>query len=126
MHLLNAVLEMRDLLSLKEGVDAQSWKRVRSDVNSGLIASGLDGNTSFASVGKGLMAVGEILAKNGLEWDETMNASLFKGAKGHRTLRIAFSNEKDAFSPEAIDNAMIVVQWYQHQSGNFEVVAYLS
>ncbi len=88
--------------------------------------AGLDGNQPFRSVGSGLAAIGEVLSKHGLEWDTTLSSHLFRGEAGRRTLDIAFSNPADSFSPTSISNSMVALTWHQHQSGNFEVIAYLS
>jgi hypothetical protein len=99
---------------------------VRSRVNVALDQAGLDGNKSFQTFGQGLAAVGGILGKFGLEWDETLNAHNFRGDSGQATLRIAFTNEADSFSPQSISNSMVRLGWYKHQSGNYEITAYLS
>jgi len=99
---------------------------IRSRLNADLSHAGLDGNRSFHTVGQGLSAIGEVLAKHGLEWDSTLSAHLFMGDSGERTLDIAFSNETDPFSPVSITNSMVRVAWYKHQSGRYEITAYLS
>ena len=99
---------------------------VRSRVNVALDQAGLDGNRSFQTIGQGLAAIGNVFSKFGIEWDETLNAHMFRAETGQATLRIAFTNQEDSFSPQSISNSIVRVGWYQHQSGNFEVTAYLS
>lgn len=99
---------------------------IRSRANAELDRSGLDGNRSFRSIGQGLAAVGDVLGKHGLEWDETMNSHLFMGDSGQRTLSIALSNETDSFSPTSVGNSLVRFAWYRHPTGNYEITAYLS
>lgn len=98
----------------------------RSRVNARLDQRGLDGNRSFRSISEGLSTIGKILSEHGLEWDDTLDANLFLGDNGQRTLRLAKSNEADAFSPASISNSLVRVGWYKHPSGNYEITAYLS
>ena len=112
--------------SLTLGEGATDWKKLKDKMNDALNKSGLDGNKSFESIGKAINAITAVLSTGGMELDDVPSADLFKGAQGRRTFRIAKSNTDDPFSPESLDNTMLVIQWYTHASGNKEVTAYLS
>lgn len=100
--------------------------KTRQKANSDLSKAGLDGNGRFKRIGEGLNAIAKVLSRHGLEEDAVFSADLFRGQKGRRTFEIAFSNADDPFSPETIDNSLLVVQWHQFETGAYEILAYLS
>jgi hypothetical protein len=73
-----------------------------------------------------LAAIGHVLGRHGVEWDEVLNVHLFRGDTGNVLLHIAMSNEADAFSPTPISNSVVRMGWYKHPSGNYEITAYVS
>jgi len=87
---------------------------------------GLDGNGSFQEVGNGIRAAFDVLGAYGIETDTILNAHLFMGDQGRRQLDLAFSNPADSFSPVPIRNSVLVFSWYRRDSGNFEILCYLS
>lgn len=101
-------------------------RRTQQKVNQDLIKSGLDGNGRFKRIGEALNTIAKVLDKNGLQQDDVFSADLFRDNKGHRTFAIAYANPDDPFSPETVDNSLLVVQWYELQPGMYEVVSYLS
>lgn len=128
MRFRSTIDELRALLDLpiEEAKPAPTWHKARAKANADLSSSGLDGNKSFKSIGTAINAITAALDQNGLELDDVPSADLFRGDSGRRTLRVAWSNPDDAFSPDSIENTMLSIQWYKHQSGNYEVTAYLS
>lgn len=120
------LLEAVEALSVVASPSTRLDSSVRTRVNADLDHAGLDGNRGFKSIGQGLAAIGDVLSKHGLEWDDTLNANSFHGESGQRTIHIALTNEADSFSPTSITNSLVRIAWYQHQSGNYEVTAYLS
>ncbi len=112
----------RALYAASDRLDTAKRQQINHDLNH----SGMDGNVSFHSVGQGLAAVGAVLSKHGLEWDETLNANTFLRDQGRRPLAIAFSNPQDSFSPTSIANSVVSFAWYKRESGNYEITAYLS
>lgn len=124
MSLREDIEELKNLLG--EAKPAAVWNKARAKTNDSLNSAGLDGNKSFRTFGAAMNAITAALDKNGLELDDVPSADLFKGDSGRRTLRVAWSNPDDVMSPESIENTMISIQWSKHQSGNYEVTAYLS
>ncbi len=121
--------ELRTLLDLpveEAAKPAAAWKKIKAQATDDLNSAGLDGNKSFKTFGAAMNAITAALDKNGIELDDVPSADLFKGDSGRRTMRLAWSNPDDAFSPESIGNSMLSIQWSKHQSGNYEVTAYLS
>ena len=106
--------------------DRKLDRALRERVNSDLARAGFDGNGRFRSIGQALNKLSGILQKHGIEEDDVYSADLFRGDQGHRTFNIAFSNPDDAFSPQAIGNSMLTIQWFQHRAGALEVLSYLS
>lgn len=100
--------------------------KVRSAGNMDLIRAGLDGNGRFKSPGEALGRASEVLAKHGMEWGEVINAFSLRPPQGNLNIDLALSNPTDPFSPMDISNSVLAVQWYQLDSGQYEVVAYLS
>ncbi len=98
----------------------------RRKANGALVKAGLDGNGRFRSVGQGLSKAFDVLATFGIEPDETLNAHLFTGDEGRRTLELAFTNQEDSFSPTNVSNSVLVFSWYTHDQDRIEVLAYLS
>lgn len=98
----------------------------RQKANAALGKAGLDGNGRFRRIGEALNTIAKVLERFGLQQDDVFDANLFRGPKGNRTFAIAFANPDDPFSPETVDNSMLVVQWFEHRPGVLEVLSYLS
>lgn len=98
----------------------------RQKVNADLMKKGLDGNLAFQRIGQALNVIAEVLQDAGLEQAEVFSASRFMGDDGRANFDIALSNPTDAFSPTDITNSMLAVTWHKHDSGRYEVIAYLS
>lgn len=99
---------------------------LRSKVNRELVKAGLDGNGRFEKPGLALAAAGNVLMDNGIEFDEAVHAGRLMGDEGHTTVRLAFSNQADMFSPIQIQNSVLMLTWYKHDEYKYESVAYLS
>lgn len=99
---------------------------VKRSVSRDFQRAGLDGNGSFQEVGDGIRAAFDVLEKYGIDPDTVLNSHLFMGDHGRRTLEIAFHNPVDPFSPVPIKNSVLVFSWYCRESGNFEILCYLS
>lgn len=99
---------------------------LRSTINAALNKAGLDGNTYFAKSSAGFVRAVEILAKFGIELDEVVSSHLFSGARGRMAVDLAFTNPEDSFSPISISNSMLTLSFHEMESGQFEVIAYLS
>jgi hypothetical protein len=87
---------------------------------------GLDGNKYFRKAQAGYSKAIEILQDYGIEMDEVVSSHHFSQPKGRFTVNLAMTNPDDIFSPIPITNSMLVVSFYQMQSGKFEVITYLS
>ena len=98
----------------------------RQKVNADLMKKGLDGNLAFQRLGQALNVIAEVLQDAGLEQAEVFSASRFMGDDGRANFDIALSNPTDSFSPTDITNSMLAVTWHKHDSGRYEVIAYLS
>jgi hypothetical protein len=98
----------------------------RQNVNADLMKKGLDGNRAFPRIGQALNVIAEVLQDAGLEQAEVFNANRFLSDDGRANFDIALSNPTDSFSPTDITNSMLAVTWYKHNSGHYEVIAYLS
>ncbi len=99
----------------------------KSKANRALIRAGLDGNTYYRKAEHGFQKALQVLSDQfHLEQDGVGNSFVFTQPSGRLTQDLAFSNLQDPFSPVSIDNSMLVLTFHQMQSGNFEVVAYLS
>lgn len=98
----------------------------RQKVNAALMRKGLDGNLAFQRIGQALNVIAQVLQDAGLEQAEVFSANRFMGDDGRATFDIALSNPVDPFSPTDIGNSMLAVTWHKHESGRYEVIAYLS
>jgi len=100
--------------------------KTRQQANADLAKAGLDGNGRFRRIGEALNTIAKVLDGHSIQQDDVFSANLFRGDKGQRTFAVAFSNPDDPFSPETIDNSMLVIQWFEHAPGRIEVLTYLS
>lgn len=98
----------------------------RQKVNADLMKNGLDGNLAFQRIGQALNVIAEVLQDAGLEQAEVFSASRFMGDDGRANFDIALSNPTDPFSPTPVANSMLAITWHKHDSGRYEVLAYLS
>jgi DNA-binding ferritin-like protein len=101
-------------------------RKIRQKANKALNRAGLDGNGRFRKPDRGYAKALDVLADSGIELDEVVSSFTFQPEKGSTTVRLAFSNPEDSFSPESIHNAMLVLSWYQHRPDHYEVLAYVS
>jgi secreted PhoX family phosphatase len=99
---------------------------LRAKTNQELERAGFDGNGRFSRIGQALGDIVKVLEKNGIQQADVFNADLFSAASGRRTFGIETINRDDAFSPTAIENSMLVIQWHTLDHGALEVIAYLS
>jgi hypothetical protein len=101
-------------------------RQIKSAVLRGFAQKGLDGNGSFRKIGEGLTVAFDILGRFGIEVGQTLSAHLFMGDEGRRSIELAFSNPDDPFSPKEVSNSLLVMSWYKRESGNYEILCYLS
>ena len=123
---LSDVVKTLKAIAIKEMSFTSSQKlnqSVKSKITNALSKAGLDGNKSFERLGIGLSVISEVLSKFGIEHDIFTGID---GKEGRKNIDLSFSNPEDAFSPEEISNAMLVLTWHQHESGRYEMVAYIS
>jgi hypothetical protein len=111
--------------SVNEGKSVGIDAKTRSAINAALDKAGFGGSKKWRKVGLALADAGGVIAKFGYEWDETLNANLFSGDSGTRSLHISKTNETDSFSPTQIGNTALFFQWTKLREDSFEVIAYL-
>ena len=95
-------------------------------VSRGFAQKGLDGRGAFRTIGAGINAAFDILGKFGIEVGQVLNSHLFMGDEGSQRIELAFSNPEDSFSPKDVSNSLLVMSWYKRESGNYEILMYLS
>ena len=101
-------------------------RSLRTKIVRALNKAGLDGNGRFEKPGLGLTAAMVVLGKFGIEQDELPSSHHLSGDKGMITVRLAWSNEQDAFSPQPIPNTQLVFSFYKLDKYKYECLAYLS
>jgi len=99
---------------------------LKRQINADLDRAGFGGKARFRKIGAALNMATGVLARHGIEPDETLNAHKFPEHGGTATVRLALSNDADPFSPEEITNTMLALQWTELEPGRVEVIAYLS
>jgi hypothetical protein len=99
---------------------------MKNAATASLIKAGMDGNGRFRSPGDALSKIGNVLSLQGMEWGEVIQSFPLKQPSGNMSIRLAITNPADPFSPTDISNSVLAFQWYQLESGQYEVVAYLS
>lgn len=101
-------------------------RTVRQKANRDLERAGLDGNGRFKKPGEALSYAFKALARYGMEPDEMVDGFLLSRPQGSVNIDMAFSNEKDSFSPISITNTMLRIQWTDLGGKRYEVIGYLS
>lgn len=103
----------------------------KQKANRELIHAGMDGNARFPKVGSALNTIFGILEKYGLEPAEVLSADKFRDQMvdgivgGTTSVRLAYSNPEDSFSPAPEEKFQLYMQWARLGTG-YEVVAYLT
>jgi len=100
--------------------------RTKQKINQELIKKGLGGKARYRKMGQAITAAFDVLAKFGIETDETLRVDNFGGDQGNRAIRIAWSNKDDSFSPISIRNTMLALSWTKLDDDRYEVIGYLS
>jgi hypothetical protein len=116
----------KDILPLLKQAGEKLDSSTRKRVNKDLTRSGLDGNGSFRSTGDALNRISQVLNQHGMEAAEAFTAYELGKTEGNYRFAVAFSDPDNAFNPTPISNSLLVMSWYERESGNYEVVAYLS
>ena len=112
--------------SVRTGL-ANLSQKLREKINAQMRKKGLDGNGRYRKPEIGYMRAVEIMQDNGIELDEVVSSFQFTDRpRGTVKAMIAFSNDRDVFSPVPISNSMLFLQFYELRKDTFEVVAYLS
>jgi len=101
-------------------------RQTKNAILRGFAQKGLDGNGSFRKIGEGLTIAFDVLGRFGIEVGQTLSSHLFMGDEGRRNIELAFGNPEDPFSPKDVDNSVLVMSWYKRESGNYEILMYLS
>jgi len=100
---------------------------IRQKANAKLSRAGLDGNGRFRKPERAYSAALTTLSEFGIELGEVVSSHLFQARpSGTLNIELAFSNPEDPFSPEAISNSTLHLQWTELHPDHFEVIAYLS
>ena len=92
--------------------------KLRRPIANAFKAAGLDGNGRFRKAQEGY--------SKAIEMDEIVSSHHFNQDSGNFTIRLAYSNPEDSFSPIPISNSMLALSFHKMETGLFEVLAYLS
>ena len=115
---------------LAEAKSAASGQRLDNKLRRPIAAAfkmeGLDGNGRFRKAQHGYMRAIEVLHDYGIEMDQIVSSHHFNQDSGNFTIRLAYSNPEDPFSPTSITNSMLALSFHKMETGKFEVLAYLS
>ena len=87
---------------------------------------GLDGNGRFRKAEQGYSLAVDVLQDLGVELDEVVSSHQFRRESNEFTIRLAYTNQEDIFSPIPISNSMLVIQYTKLEDDRYEVLAYLS
>lgn len=101
-------------------------QRTKTTVIRAMKSKGLDGNGRFEKPERGYSAALDVLGDFGIEMDEVVNSFLFKPDSNFLTIRIAFSNKADPFSPTSIVNSRLAISYTKLAENKYEVLAYLT
>jgi hypothetical protein len=66
------------------------------------------------------------MGDHGIELDGVAHAMQFKPDSNTLNVDIAFSNQSDPFSPQAIRNSMLHLSYTKLENDRYEVLAYLT
>lgn len=99
---------------------------VRRKVNVAFDKAGLGGRVKFDRPQKGYSLAVNIMGDFGIELDEIPDSFLFREESRHFSVRLAFKNPDDPFSPIPIVNSKLAISYTMLHDNVYEVVAYLS
>lgn len=99
-------------------------RATRERANEALAHMGFDGNTPYERLGKAISDAFVVLRKFGIESDSA--TPLLNRESGKERFDIAFIDPSDPFSPSPISNSVLYFTWYRHETGNYEILAYLT
>jgi hypothetical protein len=127
-HLINTNMAKPTIQVIKEAVGASLTlsSSDRQRLNQKLIKAGLDGNKNFGSVAHALNVVNNTLEPDGLMVADVVHN--LSWSQGRATLTVSKPHPSgEPFMPNVeITNSVLAITWYRRQSGNYEIVAYLS
>ena len=102
------------------------YQKLRRKVAHDLEKAGLGGSGSFERVGNALSIAFRILAKHGIEQGDTFDAKLYGSDQGNRYISLRYSNRKEPSAPTDLEQSALAFTWHKRESGNFEIIAYLT
>jgi hypothetical protein len=102
----------------------KQWEK--SNINAMLAKAGFDGNGRFERPDKAMTPLQHVLDEFNLDISEPITPWTFTGNSGRRVLDVEFHNTADPFSPVSLDNSALVITYYKHREGAWEVLAYMS
>lgn len=106
-------------------------RKTKSAANRALVKAGMGGKKKFDKAQHALATVQKILGEVGIEADEIVSSHHFSVpfgelAKGHFTVRLAFSDPSGRDQTVPITNSMLSFSFEELSKYKFEVIAYLS
>ena len=110
---------------------------VRHQINSDLSKRGLDGNGNFRGPSHGISEAFGVLSHYDIVPVDSLSGDLFIGDSGRRTLRVGVPHttwvttdagmpDMQFMPPVELENTALTFTWYRRESGNFEILAFLS
>lgn len=102
-------------------------RQLKSSINRSFERVGLDGNGRFNDPQQGYSRAVDLMDEYGVELADIPNSFDFKPRPtGVVRVDVAFTNQEDIFSPYAITNSVLVIQYTELREDVFEVIAYMS
>lgn len=113
-----------DLL-ISKSASSHYTKNIKQDINKSLIDSGLDGNGRFDSISLALSEAGEVLQNFNLTFADVLNANLFLGDSGSRSLSLSTISDRPFENGDMVGFDLYFT-WYKLDNNKYEIVAYLT
>jgi len=102
-------------------------RKLKSLINRSFERIGLDGNSRFKTPQQGYSRAVDLMGEYGIELGDIPDPFDFKHRPtGSVRVDVAFTNQEDIFSPYAITNSMLIIQYTELRDDVFEVIAYMS
>jgi len=95
-------------------------------ISRALAAEGFDGRARFEKPSQGYAKAVQTVAKFDVELGEVVNSWAFRQDDNHITIRMAFSNKEDPYSPVEIKNSRLSLSWSLLSKDKYEMIAYMA
>lgn len=117
---------VRHALGKPAGANNTLPNTIRHRINEDMARAGLDGNGNFRGPGHGVATAFDVLHPYGISVQTMVSGHDVATKNGRITIPVGYPVADMFMPPIEIVNSVLVMTWHQRESGNYEIVAYMS